>query len=91
MIGLILPRLREACPRPMFRRRRQTTLMLALGDALAVTVMRTRGVTRAQLEVLRPGGAIGAPLQSVNAVMRDGEAFAARSGRNSGCAMGWRR
>ncbi len=44
--------------------------MLALGDALAVAVMRTRGVTRAQLEVLHPGGAIGSRLQPVNAFMQ---------------------
>lgn len=70
-IGLILPRVREACPANVSPTT-STTLMLALGDALAVTVMRTRGVTRAQLEVLHPGGAIGSRLQPVNAFMHAG-------------------
>jgi arabinose-5-phosphate isomerase len=73
-VGLILPRVREACPANVSPTT-STTLMLALGDALAVTVMRTRGVTRAQLEVLHPGGAIGSRLQPVNAFMHDGEAL----------------
>ncbi|MBO9580878.1 MAG: KpsF/GutQ family sugar-phosphate isomerase [Sphingobium sp.] len=67
-VGLILPRVREACPANVSPTT-STTLMLALGDALAVTVMRTRGVTRAQLEVLHPGGTIGSRLQPVNALM----------------------
>ncbi|HEY1125661.1 MAG TPA: KpsF/GutQ family sugar-phosphate isomerase [Sphingobium sp.] len=73
-IGLILPKVREACPANVSPTT-STTLMLALGDALAVTVMRTRGVTRAQLEVLHPGGAIGSRLQAVNAFMHDGAAL----------------
>jgi len=67
-VGLILPRVREACPANVSPTT-STTLMLALGDAMAVTVMRTRGVTRAQLEVLHPGGTIGSRLQPVNALM----------------------
>ena len=73
-VGLILPRVREACPANVSPTT-STTLMLALGDALAVTVMRMRGVTRAQLEVLHPGGAIGSRLQPVNAFMHDGAAL----------------
>jgi arabinose-5-phosphate isomerase len=68
---LTLPRVREACPANVSPTT-STTLMLALGDALAVTVMRMRGITRAQLEVLHPGGAIGSRLQPVSAFMHAG-------------------
>lgn len=69
---LTLPRVREACPANVSPTT-STTLMLALGDALAVTVMRMRGVTRAQLEVLHPGGAIGTRLQPVSGIMHSGD------------------
>ncbi len=67
-VCLTLPRAREACPANVSPTT-STTLMLALGDALAVAVMRMRGITREQLEILHPGGTIGSRLQSVSAVM----------------------
>lgn len=71
-ICLLLPRVREACPANISPTT-STTLMLALGDALAVTVMQTHGISRAQLELLHPGGVIGSRLLPVSRVMHAGE------------------
>lgn len=50
-----------------------TTVMLALGDALALVVSRSRGFTREQFGQLHPGGSLGRQLQCVREVMRSGE------------------
>ena len=47
-----------------------TTAMLALGDALALTVSRCRGFTPEQFAVFHPGGSLGRKLSSVADVMR---------------------
>ncbi len=70
--AIILPRVRETCPENISPTT-STTLMLALGDALAVATMSVRGITREQLERLHPGGAIGLRLLPVNEVMHAGE------------------
>ena len=69
---LILPKIREACPANIAPTT-STTLMLALGDALAVATMSMRGVSREQLEALHPGGAIGFRLLPVNEIMHKGD------------------
>ena len=71
---LMLPPVREACP-VNISPTTSTTLMLALGDALAVATMSMRGVSREQLEQLHPGGAIGTRLLPVNEIMHAGEAL----------------
>jgi arabinose-5-phosphate isomerase len=71
-ICLILPRVREACPQNLSPTT-STTLMLALGDALAVTVMQAHGISRAQLELLHPGGTIGSRLLPVSRIMHSGD------------------
>ena len=71
-VCLTLPRVREACPANISPTT-STTLMLALGDALAVTVMQAHGITRAQLELLHPGGAIGSRLLPVSKIMHAGD------------------
>lgn len=73
-ICLNLPQVREACP-VNISPTTSTTLMLALGDALAVATMSMRGVSREQLERLHPGGAIGTRLLPVNEIMHSGEAL----------------
>jgi arabinose-5-phosphate isomerase len=50
-----------------------TTMMLALGDALAVAVMRARGFTRERFRLLHPGGTIGSRLVSVEQIMNGPE------------------
>ena len=50
-----------------------TTMTLALGDALAMTVMRQKGVTRTEFGQLHPGGTLGARLQPVRRLMHGGK------------------
>lgn len=66
----------EACPHNLAPTA-STTTMLALGDALAMTLMRARGITREHFARLHPGGAIGRTLLlRVADLMRTGEKFA---------------
>ena len=51
-----------------------TTMTLALGDALAMTVMRQKGFTRTDFGRLHPGGSLGARLKPVRRVMHGGAA-----------------
>ena len=51
-----------------------TTMTLALGDALAMSVMRGRGFTRTDFGRLHPGGALGARLKPVSRLMHKGDA-----------------
>jgi arabinose-5-phosphate isomerase len=50
-----------------------TTAMLAIGDALALVVARSRGFTPQQFGRLHPGGSLGRRLTPVSEVMRRGE------------------
>jgi arabinose-5-phosphate isomerase len=68
---LLLPAVREACP-VNIAPTTSTTLMLSLGDALAVAAMRVRGLTRERLQLLHPGGAIGDRLQPIDRLMHVG-------------------
>lgn len=52
-----------------------TTMTLALGDALAMTVMRQKGFTRTDFGRLHPGGALGARLKPVSRLMHGGGAL----------------
>ncbi|NMN07130.1 MULTISPECIES: KpsF/GutQ family sugar-phosphate isomerase [unclassified Novosphingobium] len=73
-VGLVLPPAREACPANIAPTT-SSTLMLALGDALAIATMAARGVTHAQLRQLHPGGSIGLGLVTVGEIMHRGEAL----------------
>ena len=50
-----------------------TTMTLALGDALAMTVMREKGFTRTDFGRLHPGGSLGARLKPVKRLMHGGD------------------
>ena len=50
-----------------------TTCTMALGDALAVALMRLRGFERENYLTLHPGGTLGAQLLTVSAVMHKGD------------------
>jgi arabinose-5-phosphate isomerase len=52
-----------------------TTMALALGDALAMTVMRQKGFTRKDFGRLHPGGSLGARLRPVRRLMHGGNAL----------------
>lgn len=73
-VKLLLPQLDEACPANLAPTT-STSMMMALGDALAMAAMRARGISRAGFEALHPGGAIGKRLMRVAAVMHRGEAM----------------
>ena len=51
-----------------------TTVMLALGDALALTVLKCQNFTREQFARYHPGGALGRSLMLVSDIMRRNEA-----------------
>jgi arabinose-5-phosphate isomerase len=70
-IALLLPNVPEACPENIAPTT-STIMQLALGDALAMTVMEMRGVTRKDLRKLHPAGAIGLALTPVQEVMATG-------------------
>lgn len=67
-VRLVLPPAREACP-VNIAPTTSTTLMVALGDALAVATMSARGFTRERFKLLHPGGQIGSRLTAVENVM----------------------
>lgn len=66
---LRLPRAPEACPIGMAPSV-STTAMLALGDALALAVMKARNFTREDYARFHPGGALGRSLMKVTEIMR---------------------
>jgi len=53
-----------------------TTVMLALGDALAMTVLNQRGFSKEEFAQYHPGGALGRKLMTVAEAMRQGEEHA---------------
>jgi len=69
--ALVLPDCGEAseeAPAPTI----STTMCLALGDALAVALIKARGFTAAHFGAIHPGGKLGAALKKVSDVMREG-------------------
>ncbi|HEX3664547.1 MAG TPA: KpsF/GutQ family sugar-phosphate isomerase [Rhizomicrobium sp.] len=67
-VALLLPQAREACPMGLAPTT-STTLMLVLGDALAVALMERRGFTPDQYRELHPGGSLGKSLLRVQDIM----------------------
>ena len=73
-VALVLPHWPEVGPESVAPTS-STTMTLALGDALAMTVMRQKGFTRADFGRLHPGGALGARLKPVRRLMHSGDAL----------------
>ena len=71
--ALVLPHWPEVGPESVAPTT-STTMTLALGDALAMTVMRQKGFTRTDFGRLHPGGALGARLKPVSRLMHSGDA-----------------
>jgi arabinose-5-phosphate isomerase len=72
-VVLTLPQAREACPHNLA----PTTSSLmqhALGDALAIALLESRGFTALDFRVFHPGGKLGAMLKFVRDVMHAGAA-----------------
>lgn len=71
-ICLLLPDRPESCPHGSSPTT-STTMMLALGDALAISVMKTKHVTAGALRSLHPGGRLGLDLVTVDSFMHRGD------------------
>jgi arabinose-5-phosphate isomerase len=71
-IRLVLPPAPEACPHGLAPTT-STTMQLALGDALAIALMESKGFTALDFSVFHPGGKLGAKLTLVRDVMHKGE------------------
>ena len=65
---LCLPMADEACPIGMAPTT-STTMMLALGDALAVALMEAKSFNAENFKVFHPGGKLGAKLMTVSQLM----------------------
>ncbi len=65
---LLLPKMPEACPNGMAPTT-STTMMMALGDALAVTLLKDMGLTKEDFGVWHPGGKLGQRLMKVSELM----------------------
>src|SRR5689334_15008700 len=70
--ALVLPHWAEVGPEAVAPTT-STTMTLALGDALAMTVMQQKGFTRTDFGRLHPGGSLGARLKPVSRLMHSGD------------------
>jgi arabinose-5-phosphate isomerase len=78
-VALILPDTPEACPMGLAPTT-STTVMLALGDALAVAMLERKGFSADDFHVLHPGGKLGRRLLRVAAIMHSGDALPLATG-----------
>jgi len=72
-VVLLLPQAREACPHNLAPTT-SSLMQLALGDALAVALLESRGFTALDFRGLHPGGRLGAKLKFIRDVMHEGRA-----------------
>jgi arabinose-5-phosphate isomerase len=70
-ITLVLPQAREACPHNLAPTT-SSLMQLALGDALAVALLESRGFTAIDFRNLHPGGRLGAALTFIRDLMHGG-------------------
>ncbi|MGB1077115.1 MAG: KpsF/GutQ family sugar-phosphate isomerase [Bdellovibrionales bacterium] len=67
-IVLLVPKAKEACSIGMAPTT-STTMMIALGDAVAITLLETSGMTKEDFKVFHPGGKLGQKLKKVEDLM----------------------
>lgn len=70
-VVLALPPAREACPHNLAPTT-STLMQAALGDALAIALLESRGFTAIDFSKLHPGGRLGAMLKFVRDIMHTG-------------------
>ena len=73
-VTLAMPQAREACPHNLAPTT-STLMQAALGDALAVALLESRGFTAVDFGKFHPGGRLGAMLKFVSNVMHSGDAI----------------
>ncbi|RME87082.1 MAG: KpsF/GutQ family sugar-phosphate isomerase [Planctomycetota bacterium] len=69
---IFLGNIQEACPLRLAPST-STTAMLAMGDALALTVLKHKNFSKEQFALYHPAGSLGRKLLKVHQVMRTGE------------------
>ena len=74
VVALTLPKAREACPHNLAPTT-SSLMQLALGDALAIALLESRGFTSVEFAHFHPGGKLGAMLKFVRDIMHTGEAI----------------
>jgi arabinose-5-phosphate isomerase len=72
-VVLALPQAKEACPHNLAPTT-SSLMQLALGDALAVALLESRGFTPLDFGLLHPSGRLGAMLKFVRDIMHKGDA-----------------
>jgi arabinose-5-phosphate isomerase len=70
-VALVLPHAREACPHNLAPTT-SSLMQLALGDALAIALLESRGFTALDFRDLHPGGRLGALLMHIRDLMHTG-------------------
>jgi len=70
-VVLAVPQAREACPHNLAPTT-SSLMQLALGDALAIALLESRGFTAVDFGLLHPGGKLGALLKLVRDIMHTG-------------------
>ncbi len=96
-VALVLPDAREACPHNLAPTT-SSLMQLALGDALAIALLESRGFTALDFGLLHPAGRLGAMLKFTRDIMHSGkdvplcplgtrmaEAIVEMSGKGFGC------
>ena len=71
-LALILPAAPEACPLGLAPTT-STTMMVALGDAIAIALLERKGFSERDFQVLHPGGSLGQKLLRVADIMHGPE------------------
>uniref|UniRef100_UPI003BAA91FB KpsF/GutQ family sugar-phosphate isomerase n=1 Tax=Stappia sp. TaxID=1870903 RepID=UPI003BAA91FB len=71
-IVLALPRVEEACPHGLAPTT-STVLQMAMGDAIAIALLESRGFTAQDFKVYHPGGRLGASLLHARDIMHRDE------------------
>jgi arabinose-5-phosphate isomerase len=72
-IVLALPAIREACPHNLAPTT-SSLMQLALGDAVAIALLESRGFTALDFGIFHPRGQLGAALKFIRDVMHPGDA-----------------
>jgi arabinose-5-phosphate isomerase len=73
-IVLELPKVREACPHNLAPTT-STLMQAAIGDALAIALLESRGFTALEFAKFHPGGKLGAMLKHTSDLMHTGDAL----------------